>query len=157
VRVRPLEEASFELVRVALEREDALDPAWADDLRQVRGALLPLATRLALERARAGDRTQLLDLLRRAADPGLAPHEFARAWRQVEARLVTLSGNRVLVMLLSSFQGPVESPSPRRRVPLLRRFAVAVEAGDAVMARRILRDLLRHIGGPEKGGDTPSG
>jgi DNA-binding FadR family transcriptional regulator len=150
-RVRPLEEASFEVVQSALGRGEAVDSAWVRDLGEVRAALLPLALRLALERGSAGERTQLVELLRLAADPLLGSGAFARAFAEIEGGLLRLSGNRALVMLMGSLGAPIEVPAPRRRVPLLRRLAVAFEAADAVTAQRILRDLLRQTGGRANG------
>ncbi len=153
IRVRKLEEASFDLVRSILRQDGEPKRAWLADLLELREALLPGVLRLALERSSAGERAALAGLLRRGADLAPGDEELLALLRQLQDELARMSRNQALMMLSHSLGQFVADPAGRafratpekrtRLLPVLQRLAVALEARDAGTCDRALRDLLR--------------
>jgi DNA-binding FadR family transcriptional regulator len=156
IRVCNLEEASFDLVRSVVFQGGEISRDWLADLLELCEALLPPVVKLGLERAGADERERAALLLRRAGDPGLPPAEFVQTLREIWTELARMSRNRVLIMLFHSVARLLVGPLPdeliellaserRRLVPLLRRLALAIEAGDGKTAERTMRDFVRRM------------
>lgn len=156
IRVRRIEEASFDLLRSIVFHRGKPSRDWLADLLELREALLPAMLRLGLERSTAAERGQAAALLRRASDLELPEDAYAQLMRRIQDDLARMTRNQVVKMLSHSIgefmADPVTRPLRRRvsrerrqLVPVLQRLAIAVEARDLATADRAIRDLMRRL------------
>jgi len=156
IRVRELEDASFEVVADVVFRAGVPDRGWIQGLLELGEALLPGALRLAMSRSAAAELAEAARRLRALADPVLPERDFLAGLRALQDSLARLTRNPVLV-LLSNAMGrltnrpgaeplePALSRDRRQLLPLLQRLAVALEARDVDTAERTTRELGRRL------------
>ena len=156
IRVRQLEEASFDLVRNVLFQGGKLDRAWLADLLELREALLPVIVRMALERSTQTQRDHAAELLQTSVASALSDEDYAKVALEAQNELARMTGNRVMIMLANSVGQFMRNPfaaflrdtvvrERERFDSATRRLAVAIQAGDAETADRAVRELLRRI------------
>ncbi len=157
IRVRNLEEASFDLVRRLIFQDGRIHREWLRDVLELRDALLPAVARLALARAGPEELQRAARLLRECADPKLAPAAFGEVLRTVQMEFARMSGNQVLIMLTHSLNEQL-SGHPLLKVfqhtmfrgreqilPQLEQLADAIESGEVELADAFLRSALREL------------
>jgi GntR family transcriptional repressor for pyruvate dehydrogenase complex len=154
IRVRPLEEASLDLVMRMLLVDGRPNLPWIRDLMVLREALVPAVMRLAVERASAAELEEFSAHLQNVADPALSDAELQHALGDMGELSARMTQNRVVLLLTNSLrrffeQAPLSvlnvalAMDRATLVPGLKRLAVAVDARDADSAVRATRDLLR--------------
>jgi GntR family transcriptional repressor for pyruvate dehydrogenase complex len=137
-RVRPIEGASFEVVRDLLLRDGRLDPVLAEQVLDVREILVTGAARLAAERGDDAAMARARALAQVLADPEAGDAAFLEAAEALFALMVEASGNLVLRLVRNGVHSLFETNvGPqlllRARSPALARIARDV---DAALARR---------------------
>lgn len=156
-RVRPLEEASLELVVRRLTIGGKPNIPWIRDLLDLRQHLSPALVRLSIERGSAGELQEFAEHLRRASAPALSEREFLRELMTCQTLSAKMARNRVLSLLHNSLQRFVNrtpgvrlptglSPDRTSLIPLLRRLAVAAEARDGEVALQAASEVMRITG-----------
>jgi GntR family transcriptional repressor for pyruvate dehydrogenase complex len=154
IRVRPLEEASLDLVMRMLLVDGRPNLPWIRDLMDLREALVPAVMRLAVERASAAELEEFSAHLQNVADPALSDAGLQQALGDMGDLSARMTQNRVVLLLTNSLrrffeQAPLSvlnvalAMDRATLVPGLKRLAVAVDARDADSAVRATRDLLR--------------
>jgi DNA-binding FadR family transcriptional regulator len=155
--VRPLVEASLDVVAPMVFHGGSVDHAALKELYEVIVPLLVEMARLAVERHTAGQLDELRMLRDRMADVSLDCEERFAAGRDVLVLLADMTGNRVWRMLARQTRRMLASEpmcaarqrlgqEPGRAVPLIDDCLTAVRAGRPDDAVAVLRDIVRLIG-----------
>lgn len=155
-RVRPTDQASFELVWTLVFPAGPENVTWIRELLELREVLLPGVLRIGLARASDAELDEAVAEIRRVGDPELGAEAFVDGLRELQGVIARLTHNRVMVLLANSMmrflaQRPLvhhmmDLVADRRPLlPLLQRFAIAVAARDVETAHRAARDLLRRV------------
>lgn len=153
VRVRALEDASFDVVWDLIARPAGLDDRWLEGLLEFREALFPGIVRLAMSRASPSELREAAKRVHLFARHRGTDEEFVELLSRLQDDLVELTRNPVLKIFSNALQrGVQETPlaqwvaKERRKItPLMQRIAVAVEAGDVDTAERATRDIMRRV------------
>jgi GntR family transcriptional repressor for pyruvate dehydrogenase complex len=156
IRVRDLEDASFEVVSALVFRADVPDRSWMQGLLELGEAVMPGVLRLAMSRSTAAELAEAARKLRAFADPALSERDFVMSLRALQDQLARLTRNPVLVLLSNALSRqangaqaeslePGVSGSRRQLLPLLQRLAFALEARDVDTAERTIRELARRL------------
>jgi GntR family transcriptional repressor for pyruvate dehydrogenase complex len=137
-RVRPIEGASFEVVRDLLLRDGGLDDVVAQQVLDVREMLITGAARLAAERGDAASIARARALSKTLASPKTTEAAFLQATEELFELMATASGNLVLRLLRNGVHSLFASRTGARRPPRLRSPETlrALGALDAALARR---------------------
>lgn len=154
-RVRPLEEASLDVVVHLLSRGDIPDPAVVDPVLEMLSGLFAMAARLGVERADSEQRARAEAILLRLETPHLDADAGYAGLQELGDVFVEASGNFVLQLVrrglrteeilarlleLRALARDV-APAPPLDAPLLRRIRAAVAARDGADAALAVQDL----------------
>lgn len=137
-RVRPIEGASFEVVRDLVLRDGRLDPVMAQQLLDVREMLITGAARLAVERGDDASIERARSLVKTLRDPKTSAAAFTEAAERLVELVIDASGNLVLRMVRNGlFSLFVERGATRPRFATRSPQALrALRAIDAALAKR---------------------
>jgi len=155
--VRPLVEASLDVVAPMVFHGGSVDKAALKELYEVIVPLLVEMARLAVERHSREQLDELRALRDRMADQSRACEDRFAAGRDVLVLLADMTGNRVWRMLARQTRHMLASEpmcaarqrlghDPGRSVPLIDDCLSAVHAGRPDDAVAVLRDIVRMVG-----------
>ena len=156
VRVRPIEEASLDVIGALLTLDDVPDPDLMEQTLEVMGTLMRLAAKRALERATDEQVEHARELLRRTRGRDMSAEAAAQARLELGQLFMTLSGNLVLrlignslrVQVMGSGSLPVEIEPPDADA-VLDRLDDALGARRADTAVDVMEQLMalntRHV------------
>ncbi len=99
IRVRDLEDASFDLVGSLVFRAGVPDRRWIQGLLELREAVMPGILRLAMSRSTTAELEAAAREARASADPALSDGEFVAGLGSLQGLLAGLTRNPVLVLL----------------------------------------------------------
>ncbi len=156
-RVRPVEEASLDILHHLLRLDGGPGVELVTQLLDVHEILMTSAVDLAVRNASEAEIERARQLLEGLTDPGLGDDAYREALDELVQLISQASRNLVLRLvrngLRSVFLDPLEPGSARPRhphrpdrsivVPLARRLSDALLVRDAAEAREGVRDLLR--------------
>ncbi len=153
IRVRAIEDASFDLVWDLIARAGTHDPRWMKGLLELREALFPGIVRVAMNRAPPADLRRAAAKVHEFVQRDCSDDEFMALLRSLQDDLAELTGNPVFKIFSNALQRGTEATPvarwvglERRKItPLVQRVAVAVEAGDVDTAERATRDITRRV------------
>ncbi len=160
VTVRPLVEASLDVLGPMIVHGGRIDAPLMAELGEVMQPLLLALARHAIARCRPAHVEQLRRLRDEIAD-GTRPAEARFAsWRDLIVLLADMSGNRVWRMLARRTRDFLASPplaearrrlrrDPGRIVPVLDAGLSALQAGHTAAAITAVHEVLRLAGSPE--------
>jgi DNA-binding FadR family transcriptional regulator len=157
IRVRPLDEASLELVMRMLVVEGRPNLPLMRDLLELREVVVPAMVRLGLERGRPEDLEALAQKLRHLAESQIGEEDYRAGVFDLQALGARMTRNGVLILLVSSLhrflqQAPLALANTalmaqrEALVPGFKLLAIAIEARDTESAVRATVDLLRRAG-----------
>lgn len=150
--VRPLGEASVEVVRHLLLVDGRVNPVLAAQICDVQEMLVAGAARLAVERGSDDALLRARDLVRRLGRPSTSEDEFAEILERLMAIVTEQSGNLVIQLLRNTLRLVLAQLGPDRRFfrpsreamrPAARALVRAVDERDPVAAEETVRALLR--------------
>lgn len=155
-RVRPLDQASFELVFTMLFPAGPENAHWIRELLELREVLSPGVLRLALARGTDAEIDAVAAEIRRVAEPSLDAKGFVDGLRELQPVIAKLTHNRVIILLANSMtrflaqralvDDMLELVGDRRQLlPLLQKLAISLTARDAETAIRTGREILRRV------------
>lgn len=153
-RVRPVGEASIDVVRHLLHAGGTIDPALAFQILDVHEIMVAGAARLAVERASSAQLAEARALLARFADADDAVEERIAACDALFGLITEASDNLVLRMIHNAIRPVLCGELGQHLWRALRPSASvlarqigdidqAIEAGDALGAEEAVRRLLR--------------
>jgi DNA-binding FadR family transcriptional regulator len=150
--VRPLGEASVEVVRHLLFVEGRVNPVLAAQICDVQEMLIAGAARLAVERGSDDALLRARDLVRRLGRPSTTEDELAEILERLMAIVTEQSGNLVIQLLRNTLRLVLAQLGPHRRFfrpsrdamrPAVDALVRAVEQRDRAAAEETVRALLR--------------
>ena len=156
-RVRPLEDASLEVVRHLLRLEGGPGIELVTQLLDVHEILMISAVALAVSNATDAELERGRALLDGLTDPGIGDDAYRASLDELGQLISTASRNLVLRLVRNGLRSvfanpdPTDGPRPRHAhrpprdvvAPLARRIAAALERRDAHEAQEGVRLLLR--------------
>lgn len=158
--VRPVEEASLDVLPHLLLAPGAPRLALVEQALEVQATLMSAAVRLALRRASAAERSAARALLVRLADPAIGDAEYFAVIESLVQLVSSASGNLVLRLVRNGLRSALLSPHLRRWIegerglraqlrppretlrPVLRRIEAALASGDASAAEESVNRLF---------------
>jgi DNA-binding FadR family transcriptional regulator len=152
-RVRSVEDANLEVLTQLLFLDGRPNLPWIRDFLDLKEALGPGVTRLAIERASERDIESVVEQLQRAMDPAISDSEYLEAALEAQEALIHASHNRAVLQLWNSLRRvtthipflPFRLGTARARgrlLPGMKLLAVAIQARDPDTAERAVRDVL---------------
>lgn len=155
--VRPLIDASFDVLPATIFRAGRVDLAMLAELTEVMGPLLLEMGRLAIERCRPSDIEELRRLRAIFGDASREHEERARALHDVLVVLSDMTGNRVWQMLARRTHAFLQAEplreargrmrrDPGRLAPAMDEALAALEAGHEKEALEALEQIIRTVG-----------
>lgn len=153
IRVRAVEDASFDLVWDLVARSGTRDRSWMLGLLELREALFPGIVRIAMNRSSPSELRKTSGKVHEFMQRAYSDAEFIDLLRTLQGDLAELTGNPVLKLFSNALQRGIDAtpvarwlgPERRKITPLVLRVAVAVEAGDIDTAERTTRDITRRV------------
>lgn len=167
VTVRPLVEASLDVLGPMIVRGGRIDAGLMAELGEVMQPLLLALARQAIARYRPVHLEQLRGLRDAIADAGRPVEARFASWRELIVLLADVSGNRVWRMLARRTRDFLASPplaearrrlrrDPGRIVPVLDAGLAALAAGRTADAIAAVQEVLRLAGDPEASPRVPN-
>jgi GntR family transcriptional repressor for pyruvate dehydrogenase complex len=137
-RVRPIEGASFEVVRDLVLRDGRVDPVLAQQLLDVREMLITGAARLAVERGDDASIARARSLVKVLMSPKTSEAAFTQAAEALFELVIDAGGNLVLRLLRNGIFSLFEASGATRPAFAVRspEAGRALRAIDAALARR---------------------
>jgi GntR family transcriptional repressor for pyruvate dehydrogenase complex len=160
VTVRPLVEASLDLLGPMIFHGGRVDTALMADLGDVMRPLLLELARLAIARRRPAHLAELRRLRDQIADEAREREARYASWRELIVLLADMSGNRIWRMLARRTRDFLASPplaetrrrlrrDPGRIVPVIDAGLAALDAGRTDDAIAAIQRMLHLAGDPE--------
>ncbi len=156
-RVRPLEDASLEVVRHLLQLEGGPGVELVTQLLDVHEILMTSAVELAVRNATDGELSRARELLESLADPGLGDDAYRASLDELGQLISKASRNLVLRLVRNGLRTVFAAPAPALALrprhahrppravvaPLAQRISQALAVRDAAEAHEGVRLLLR--------------